>query len=118
MKLYATIVEEPYLDDKINVIKNVYKNKIFVFSSLNNQNIITFQAEKNIILQDIFVINRNKDTNTLFTINALNYLIKQVNAGVVDTSIRIQWEAYRNCILVVKDGYLHELPTKLKLIID
>ena len=118
MKLYASILSEEYLEDRIEEIKKINYGKIFVLSSIGQEHIVSFQSGKDILFNNVFVVNRVKQTNTLFTINALNHLIKRVNDGIVDTSIRIQWEAYRNSILTIKDGYLQELPTKLKSIID
>ena len=118
MRLFLSFTEEEGLENKINNIKDVIGyGKVFILET-PDQYALTFQYGGRVRLDNVFSINRNKTTNTLFTINALNYLIKRVNEGVVDTSINIQWEMYRNSILLVKDGYLQELPTKLKLIID
>jgi hypothetical protein len=118
MRLFLSFAEEETLENEINNIKDVIGNgKVFVLET-PDQYALTFQYGGRVRLHNVFSINRNKSTNTLFTINALNYLIKSVNNGVVDTSISIQWEMYRSSILLVKDGYLQELPTKLYSIID
>lgn len=53
-----------------------------------------------------------KHTNTLYTINALNALIRAINNGVLDTSLAIQWENYENTFLTVTDGEVEYTPIK------
>ena len=59
-----------------------------------------------------------KDTNTLYTINALNELIKSLNGGVVDTQFPIDWQHYRNCILLTQHNEIKQLNTKIFKIIE
>ena len=64
------------------------------------------------------LVHRKKQTNTLYTINALNELIKSLNNGVLDKSYSINWNDYKNCILLVQaDGY-KKIDTKIKEIIN
>jgi hypothetical protein len=64
------------------------------------------------------LVHRKKQTNTLYTINALNELIKSLNNGVLDKSYSINWDDYKNCILLVQaDGY-KKIDTKIKEIIN
>ena len=63
-------------------------------------------------------LHRKKQTNTLYTINALNELIKSLNNGYLDKSYAINWNNYRNCILLIQtDGY-KRIDTKVKDIIN
>ena len=64
------------------------------------------------------LVHRKKETNTLYTINALNELIKKLNGGVVDTKFPINWQHYRNCVLLTQHGDLKQLNTKIHDIID
>ena len=59
-----------------------------------------------------------KETNTLYTINALNELIKKLNGGIVDTSYRVEWPHYRNSILLTQHNELKQLKTKIFKILD
>jgi len=70
------------------------------------------------IISDTISLHRKKQTNTLYTINALNECIKTVNNGVLDTSYQLEWENYRNCLLLTNDGGLNKIPTKIYKIID
>ena len=64
------------------------------------------------------LVDRKKQTNTLYTINALNELIKSLNNGVLDKSFSINWNDYKNCILLVQaDGY-KKIDTKIREIIN
>lgn len=54
-------------------------------------------------LRDTISINRKKETNTLYSINALNAIIRQANNGFLDKTYAIDWTMYTNC-LVLADG--------------
>ena len=60
---------------------------------------------------------RKKETNTLYTINALNRLIESVNNGVLDTSYQVDWENYRNCMLLTGEDGLKRIDTEVSEII-
>ncbi len=54
----------------------------------------------------------------MYTINALNNLIEDLNDGVLDKSYQIDWQDYRNSIILTDgDGY-KVMTTKLFRIID
>ena len=50
--------------------------------------------------------------------NSENNLIKSLNEGVLDTSFRINWQDYRNCILLTNGGDFKRLNTKIHKIIN
>lgn len=54
-------------------------------------------------------IHRKSDTNTLYTINALNELIKLVNNGVHDESYKVDWDIFANKLIIIKQGSLKKL---------
>ena len=64
------------------------------------------------------MVHRKKETNTLYTINALNELIKKLNGGVVDTSYRVNWLHYKNSILLTQNNELNQLNTKIHQILE
>jgi hypothetical protein len=124
-KLFCTFVTEDVLDEMVSSISSTYiimYNKMFVlFVKSTNEYVITYNVDQgnvsNIPLNTILV-HRKKETNTLYTINALNDLIKRLNGGVVDTTFRIDWQHYRNCILLTQNGEIKQLNTKVSRIID
>jgi hypothetical protein len=124
-KLFCTFVSEDVLDDMVTSISKAYSimyNKMFVlFVKSTGEYVITYNVEQanvsNIPLNTILV-HRKKETNTLYTINALNDLIKKLNGGVVDTSYKVNWQHYQNCILLTQSGDLKQLNTKVYKIIE
>jgi hypothetical protein len=54
-------------------------------------------------LKDTISINRKKETNTFYSINALNSLIRLLNNGILDKSYMVDWHQYKD-ILLLADG--------------
>jgi len=124
-KLFCTFVEEKGIDDFIFAISQEYTilyNKIFVLEIKNSgEYVCTYNVDRpsvNAIPEDTILVHRKKETNTLYTINALNELIKELNGGIVDTKFRINWQHYRNTILLTQQGDLKLLKTKIHKIVD
>jgi len=124
-KLFCTFVEEKGIDDFIFAISQEYTilyNKIFVLEIKNSgEYVCTYNVDRpsvNAIPEDTILVHRKKETNTLYTINALNELIKELNGGIVDTKFRINWQHYRNTILLTQQGELKLLRTKRHKIVD
>ena len=51
-------------------------------------------------LEDTILIHRKKESNTLYTINALNQLVREENGGVLDKTFIIDWKRFRNSIIL------------------
>lgn len=124
-KLFCTFATEESLNGILDQIQERYKiiyNKIFVlYSKSQDEYICTYNVDFGNIgafLDNTILVHRKKDSNTLYTINALNTLIKELNGGVLDTSYRIKWQDYRNCILLTKGPELKRVNTKLFKIIE
>ena len=82
---------------------------------------VTYNVEQgnvNELPENTILVHRKKDSNTLYTINALNELIKNLNGGVVDTKFPIEWQHYRNTILLTQHSELKQLRTKIYKIIE
>ena len=124
-KLFCTFSTEESLDDVLTSIKEKYRivyNKIFVlYSKSQNEYICTYNVDfgnVSTFLENTILVHRKKATNTLYTINALNTLIKELNDGKLDTSYKVNWSDYRNCILLTKGPELKRINTKLFNIIE
>ena len=124
-KLFCTFSTEEGLDDVLNNIQERYKiiyNKIFVlYSKSQNEYMCTYNVDFGNVsnfIENTILVHRKKETNTLYTINALNTLIKSLNNGELDTSYRINWNDFRNCILLTKGPELKRINTKLYKIIE
>ena len=106
--------------DRIIQAYDILYNKIFVLNNEENSNelMCTYNIDASIkILPDTISLHRKKQTNTLYTINALNECIKIVNNGVLDTSYQLDWENYRNSILVTNDEGLRRIDTSIKEVV-
>lgn len=124
-KLFCTFVDRRGLEDKVDHIASTYPvmyNKIFVLSiTTNNELAITYTpdtSERLPIAEDTILVHRKKQTNTLYTINAMNIIIKRNNNGVVDKSYQVNWGDYSNSILLSNEDELNILPTRIFKIIS
>ena len=124
-KLFCTFSTQEGLEDVLSSIQEKYRiiyNKIFVlYSKSQDEYICTYNVDfgnVSTFLENTILVHRKKETNTLYTINALNTLIKEINGGVLDTSYRVNWSDYRNCILLTKGPELKRVNTKLYKIIE
>ena len=126
-RLYCTFTTINNVDEIINTIKSSYIilfNKIFILESLDGEKImLTYNVDMNNSLNESMVnntilVHRKKQTNTLYTINALNELIKSLNNGVLDKKFPIEWNNYRNCILLIQAEGFNRIDTKVKEIIN
>ena len=119
---FTTLDEMDFLIDNIQKRYDVLYNKIFaLYIKSNNEYVITYNVDQgnvNEIPQNTILVNRKKDTNTLYTINALNELIKSLNGGVVDTKFPIDWQHYKNCIMLTQHNEIKQLNTKIFKIIN
>ena len=100
--------------DKIYVLQNEDNPKELICTyNVDQEDDIDFNKVKNTIS-----LHRKKITNTLYTINALNELIKTINNGVLDTSYQVEWDMYKNMILISNKDGLSRIPTRILKIID
>jgi hypothetical protein len=124
-RLFATFTQQENIDNLIIELSNAYDimyNKMFVlFVKSTNEYVITYNVEQNninVIPVNTILVHRKKESNTLYTINALNDLIRKLNGGAVDPTFRIEWQHYRNCILLTQQGEVKQLNTKIYKIVD
>ena len=124
-KLFCTFVPLSEVDSFIEEITSEYTilyNKIFVLHiKSNDEYVCTYNVDQpniNNIPENTILVHRKKETNTLYTINALNELIKSLNEGIVDTNYRINWQHYKNTVLLTQQGDLKLLRTKIYQIVE
>jgi hypothetical protein len=116
------------LDTTIAVIQNVYTlpfNKIYVLENIHDsaQLVLTYNisGKHTDTIQpppSTISVHRKKQTNTIYTINAINRLIEEKNGGVLDKNFRIDWNELKNTVLVTAYSRLKIVNTKLFKIID
>ena len=105
--------------DSIDSIIDSYTilfDKIYVFQNEDDagQLICTYNIE---MVEDYYdgdeaisgtiSLHRKKQSNTLYTINALNETIRSLNNGVLDKSFPIPWENYQNNLLLTNEEGLN-----------
>ncbi len=85
------------------------ERRIFVFSNndVSDNLYCTYNAHETVRRgQNTISIHRKKETNTLYTVNALNEVIRQVNNGILDKTYQLDWTRYQNSfILTDESGY-------------
>jgi ribosomal 30S subunit maturation factor RimM len=82
-------------------VNEVGKIRCFIYTETPANMICVYSAplsEKR--LKDTISINYKRQTNTLYSINALNKLIIFLNNGVLDKSFAINWEEYQDTLLL------------------
>ena len=104
----------------LQVIREIYRpeTSLFVLQNCDNDDeiFITFNTEYNFKTPGIIKIHKKRETNTLFSVDSLNELSIRAN-GKIDKGFVPDWEQYRNSLLLMRDGELAIIPTKVKEII-
>lgn len=109
-QLLITFTTEPKCDSDLGAIKTgftLFSKKIFVLTLENSEelvisyNIIPSPSSK--FLPNTIMVHRKRETNTLYTINALNRLIQSLNGGILDKNYMLNWDDYKNGVLLTSD---------------
>lgn len=127
-QLLCTFTTKSELDSITELIATSYDiafRKIYVLQNEDTPNefICTYNVELHEDLDynkvpNTISLHRKKHTNTLYTINALNETIKNLNNGVLDTTYIIPWENFQNTILVTNSQGLNRITTRIFKIIE
>jgi hypothetical protein len=92
-----------------------------LYSKEQDEYMCTYNVEPgttSTFLENTILVHRKKESNTLYTINALNTLIKELNNEILDKSYRVNWKDFKNCILLTNGPKVKKINTKLYRIID
>ena len=127
-QLLCTFTAKSTLDDVLELIiecNDILYDKIYVFENMKDRSqlICTYNVEydEENYPEDIpntISLHRKKQSNTLYTINALNEVIRELNNNVLDKRFPIPWEQYQNSLLLTNDAGLNKIPTKIHKIIN
>ena len=122
-QLLATFTTKDNLDNTIKKITDAYTiifSKVYV---LQNENIVNeLICTYNVDTQDgidynkvegTISLHRKKHSNTLYTINALNECIKNLNNGVSDNKFMVPWENFKNMLMVTNSDGLNKINTRI-----
>ena len=132
--LLATFCKSRDVRDIINVIADGFEivgGKIFVLQdeSERHKQILTYNIVKEDIvfsevIKNTISLHRKKETNTLYTLNALNEVVMEQNDGQIDSQFSVDWEPHRNTLLVTYkddetgDQILRRIETRLINIVN
>ena len=99
-----------YIND-LNDIPKHYElcdNKIFVFINAASPKDVymtynVYRKQFSEHYKHTIGIHRKKQTNTLYSLNAMNRLIEDENEGVFNKNFQLHWENYKNSIILTND---------------
>ena len=122
-QLLCTFTTKENLDSAIKEISDAYTivfDKIYVLQNEDNTNelICTYNVDtKEAVdynkVKGTISLHRKKHSNTLYTINALNECIKNLNNGVMDSKFMIPWENFKNMLMVTNSDGLNKINTRI-----
>jgi|TARA_B110000971_G_scaffold37609_1_gene36186 hypothetical protein len=126
-QLLCTFTNKEELKNTLQQIRETYHivyNYIYVLQNKANleelyitYNIDTQHSPSN-PLQNTILVHRKKQSNTLYTINALNELVKEENNGVLDKKFTIDWEKFKNSIIVTNVEGTKKISTRIFEVIE
>jgi len=119
-QLLCTFAHKKDLELIVDYVTKSYtisEQRMFVFSDADNRNdiYITFNIEATGYSKtpNTISIHRKKETNTLYTVNALNTIIRGANNGVMDKSFAVDWTLYHNSLLMTNANALRRIQLQL-----
>lgn len=124
-QLLCTFTSESSFEELLKNIfdgYDLFSRKIFILKLEPSKELVVsyniIPNKEHRFLPNTIMVHRKKESNTIYTINALNRLIKNLNGGVADKSYQIKWEDYRNSMILTDgDGY-KIMKTNLFRIVD
>lgn len=126
--LLCTFTKKHLVDKKILEIQskfNIKFNRIYILDVINTSDVIItynvildYSDNYKDLIKNTISLHRKKVTNTLYTINAINEIIKANNTDIIDINYKIKWEDYSNSLLINEDEKLKIMKTKLLKIIN
>ena len=132
--LLATFCKARNVKETIDLIADEFEvvgGKIFVLQDESDRykKILTYNIVKedvvfSEVIKNTISLHRKKETNTLYTLNALNEVVRDQNSGVIDPKFSVDWEPHRNTLLVTYkddetgDQHLRRIDTRLISIVN
>ena len=124
-QLLCTFAHRKDLDLIIDYISKSYtisEKRMFVFSNAEKSSelYVTYNVEPDDYKKtpNTIMIHRKKETNTLYTVNALNAIIRKSNNGVLDKKFVINWQIYDNSLMLTDGDDIRHIHLELYKRID
>ena len=96
----------------------VYNNRVFAFSNIKNPKEIYLTYNVLNVKKDFpkfpntILTHRKKQYNVIYTLNALNVLIKE-ECGSLNSSFILDWKLYANSLIITGDISIKIIPLKI-----
>ncbi len=121
---FSNIKDFKSVTNQIYKFYNVYNHCIFVF--YNTKSVKELFLTYNVIngstefpkFPNTISIHRKKQTNTLYTLNAMNQIIKDENDGKFDDKFQINWELFKDTLIITNDRLIKVISIKIYDIIN
>jgi hypothetical protein len=126
-QLLCTFTTKEELQNTLQSIRETYHlvyNYIYVLQNKGNleELFVTYnidtQYKPTYPLKDTILVHRKKQSNTLYTINSLNELVKELNGGKVDKNFSVDWDMFKNCIIVTNTEGVKKISTRIYEVIE
>lgn len=123
-QLLCTFTNEGEFETIIDKILkfDLFSRKIFILKLEPSKELVisynVIPSDHQRFLQSTIMVHRKKESNTMYTINALNRLIMTINGGVADRDYQVNWDAYKNTLILTDASGYKIMKTSLFRIID
>ena len=121
-QLLCTFTTKEELQNTLQQIREIYHivyNYIYILQNKSSleELFITYNIDTAfqpaIPLENTILIHRKKESNTLYTINALNELVKEENGGVLNSNFVIDWPKFKNSIILTNATGTKKIQTRV-----
>ena len=121
-QLLCTFTTKEELQNTLQQIREIYHivyNYIYILQNKSSLDelFITYNIDTafqpSTPLENTILINRKKESNTLYTINALNELVKEENGGVLNSNFVIDWPKFKNSIILTNATGTKKIQTRV-----
>jgi hypothetical protein len=119
---FSTVADCPKTIQDILAFYEVYHGRVFAFASTQNPkeifltyNVLNMQRDVPKFPNTI-LIHRKKQTNTLYTLNAMNRLIEEEH-GSLDKTYQVNWSLYENSLIITGDVSVRIIPLKIHSVV-
>tara|TARA_B100000073_G_scaffold283975_1_gene245133 strand:- start:251 stop:649 length:399 start_codon:yes stop_codon:yes gene_type:complete len=127
-QLLASFTTKKDLEDTVKSVTESYTivfSKVYVLQNEDNVNelICTYNVDTTKpvdynAVKNTISLHRKKHSNTLYTINALNEVIANLNNGIIDSKFIVPWENFKNTLMVTNSDGLNKISTRIYKIIS
>jgi hypothetical protein len=116
---FSTVLAFKTTIEEIKKFYSVYNNRFFIFTNVTSPKevFITYnilsEGKEFPKFSNTISIHRKKQTNTLYTLNAMNQIIKDENNGVFDKAYSVDWSLYNNSLIITGTPSIRVLPIEI-----